>query len=172
MPKFWKSGVASWAPRIFLRWPPRITWRWRIGDRAGTIEAEALQSELNAVCSRVLGFDNSVTLIGMRTLALVYQSQGKFAQAEALLSKLLETMRHIPELRQLSIATVLNDLALADQSQGKYAEAEALLREGLAISDTKTPENWDSFPLPERARCEPGGAKEVRGGRTPADRGI
>jgi tetratricopeptide (TPR) repeat protein len=93
----------------------------------------------------VQGFDDSLTLTGLRTLALVYQSQGKFAQAEALLSKVLETMRRIREPRQLSIATIFVDLAFADQSQGKYEQAEALLREGLAISDTKTPQNWDSF---------------------------
>ena len=76
---------------------------------------------------------------------MVYQSQLKSAQAEALLSKVLETMRHIPEFRQLSRATILIELARADLSQGKHEQAEALLRECLSIGDTKTPENWESF---------------------------
>jgi tetratricopeptide (TPR) repeat protein len=84
----------------------------------------------------------------------VYQGQGKFDQAEALLVELVERRRRVrgPEHPDLALALAL--LGAGRLQQQRSAEAEPVLREALAIREAKVPDAW----LTSDARWLLGGA--------------
>ena len=67
----------------------------------------------------------------MNNLAMVYDNQGKYAQAEALNSQVLETKRRVlgPEHSETLIS--MNNLAWSQSLQGKYALAQPLYMQVL-----------------------------------------
>lgn len=68
-------------------------------------------------------------------LAQLYYAQGKFTEAEALLTKCLATHRRLRGAENLDTARVLNDLGAVQRATGKIAEAESTHREALAIRE-------------------------------------
>lgn len=66
-------------------------------------------------------------------IAVVYLSEGRYAQAE-------ETLKHALAIQQKAlgpsnpdVAATLNDLAEVDRTEAKYTEADALYQQALAI---------------------------------------
>ncbi len=69
----------------------------------------------------------------LNNLALLYDAQGKYAQAEPLYRRALAIREKALGPEHPDLATDLNNLALLYRAQGKYAQAEPLSRRALAI---------------------------------------
>lgn len=83
---------------------------------------------------RVLGAHHKDTLKSAEALSEVYQDEGKFAAAEALLNNLLEADRRLGREDSQEAVTALHTLAsIAVSSRGDYARAESLDRQVFEI---------------------------------------
>ena len=71
----------------------------------------------------------------LNSLALLYLTQGNYAQAEPLLQRSLAIAEKALGPEHPNVATSLNNLALLYYTQGKYAQAEPLYRRALAIAE-------------------------------------
>jgi tetratricopeptide (TPR) repeat protein len=69
----------------------------------------------------------------LNNLAYLYQSQGRYDEAEPLYRQALELRRELLGERHPQVATSLNNLAGLYESQGRYDEAEPLYLEALAM---------------------------------------
>ena len=76
-------------------------------------------------------YENLATLIN--NLALVYDSQGKYPEAEELYKQALEIGKKTIGEEHPEYAKHLNNLALVYRSQGRYPEAEKLYKQALEI---------------------------------------
>jgi eukaryotic-like serine/threonine-protein kinase len=81
----------------------------------------------------VLGEEHPETLVSMSGVAVVYQAQGKYAQAEALESKVLEVQRRVLGEEHLYTLNTMNHLASMYAEQGQIEQAQALYVKTLAI---------------------------------------
>lgn len=82
---------------------------------------------------RLLGPENSDTLMAMNRLANVYDDQGKYTEAEALDSQTLEIQRRVLGPEERDTLRSMNNLAIVYRHEGKYAQAEALLSQAVEI---------------------------------------
>jgi tetratricopeptide (TPR) repeat protein len=101
-------------------------------------KAIALQQELDveAALSSSLNY-----------LAALYESQGRYSEAEPLFLQAVEIdRRSLPEDHP-SLATHLNNLAGLYESQGKYSEAEALYLQAVEIDRLSLPEDHPSLAI-------------------------
>ncbi|MEH1938463.1 MAG: tetratricopeptide repeat protein, partial [Nostoc sp.] len=69
----------------------------------------------------------------LNNLAELYQSQGRYSEAEPLLTQALEMRKRQFAGDHPDVAGSLNNLAELYQSQGRYSEAEPLYIQALAI---------------------------------------
>ncbi|MBD1885120.1 tetratricopeptide repeat protein [Microcoleus vaginatus] len=101
-------------------------------------KAIALQHEL----------DMEVALsISLNYLALLYQSQGRYSEAEPLFLQALEIgRRSLPEDHP-SLAIYLNNLAELYRDQGRYSEAEPLYLQAVEIDRRSLPEDHPSLAI-------------------------
>ena len=74
------------------------------------------------------------TITSLNNLALVYDRQGRYAEAEPLFAQALQLRREVLDERHPDTITSLNNLALVYDRQGRYAEAEPLYAQALALS--------------------------------------
>jgi tetratricopeptide (TPR) repeat protein len=80
-------------------------------------------------------------------LALLYESQGRYSEAEPLYLQAVEIdRRSLPEDHP-SLATHLNNLALLYKSQGRYSEAEPLYLQAVEIDRRSLPEDHPSLAI-------------------------
>ncbi len=86
---------------------------------------EALKIRMSAA-----DFSGMPRIIG--NLALVYQVQGRYAEAERLQRDLLAMFEKALGPAHPTVATSLNNLAALYETQGRYAEAESLHKRALA----------------------------------------
>jgi tetratricopeptide (TPR) repeat protein len=70
----------------------------------------------------------------LNNLASLYDSQGKYSEAELLYLDALEMRRRLFTGDHPDVATSLNNLALLYNSQGKYSEAESLYVDALEMT--------------------------------------
>jgi tetratricopeptide (TPR) repeat protein len=77
------------------------------------------------------------TATGLDNLAVLYQKQGRYGEAEPLLARALAIRERQLEPEHPNMAQSLNNLAALYQAQGRYGEAEPLLARALAISQQK-----------------------------------
>jgi tetratricopeptide (TPR) repeat protein len=77
----------------------------------------------------------------LSNLALLYEAQGRYAEAEPLHQRALATRERALGPEHPYVATSLNNLAELYRVQGRYAEAEPLFKRALAI--------WEKAPGPE-----------------------
>ena len=75
------------------------------------------------------------TLTTMSNLALVLDSQGKYADAEAMNRQTLEIMEEVLGKTHPDTLTTMSNLAGVLDRQGKYADAEAMNRQTLEIME-------------------------------------
>ncbi len=66
-------------------------------------------------------------------MALLYQAQGRYAEAEPLYKRSLAILEKALGPDHPHVAKGLNNLAVLYQAQGHYAEAETLFRRSLSI---------------------------------------
>ena len=67
------------------------------------------------------------------TWPVVYETQGKYADAEALYKRALAIREKALGQDHPDVARTLNNLAVVYKDQGKYADAEGLYKRALAI---------------------------------------
>jgi tetratricopeptide (TPR) repeat protein len=84
---------------------------------------------------RLFTGDHPDVATGLNNLASLYQSQGKYSEAEPLYLEALEMRKRLFTGDHPDVATGLNNLASLYKSQGKYSEAEPLYLEALAMSE-------------------------------------
>ena len=71
----------------------------------------------------------------LNSLALLYQAQGRYPEAEPLLQRALAIREQALSPTHPSVANSLHNLAGLYDAQGKYAQAEPLLQRALAIQE-------------------------------------
>src|SRR5271166_915342 len=71
----------------------------------------------------------------LNNLAVVYKSQGRYAEAEGLYKRALAIREKALGASHPNVAGTLNNLALLYAAQAKYADAEALYKRALAIKE-------------------------------------
>jgi tetratricopeptide (TPR) repeat protein len=69
----------------------------------------------------------------MNNLAGLYQLEGKYTQAEPILTKALEVRRRVLGEKDSDTAESMNALALLYRCQGRFAQAEPLLAEAVDV---------------------------------------
>jgi tetratricopeptide (TPR) repeat protein len=69
----------------------------------------------------------------LNNLASLYESQGKYSEAELLYLDALETGKRLFTSDHPNVATILNNLAFLYKNQGKYSEAEPLYVDALEM---------------------------------------
>jgi tetratricopeptide (TPR) repeat protein len=74
----------------------------------------------------LLGAKHPDTASSLNNLAVLYKSQGKYAEAEPLYERALEIRERVLGAEHPDTTTSLNNLAVLYKSQGKYREAEPL----------------------------------------------
>ena len=79
----------------------------------------------------MLGPRHPDTLASLNNLAVLYQAQGRYGEAEPLYREALQASREALGPRHPDTLTSLNNLALLYEAQGRYGEAEPLYREAL-----------------------------------------
>jgi tetratricopeptide (TPR) repeat protein len=70
----------------------------------------------------------------LNNLAVLYESQGRYNQAEPLLEQALELKKRLLGEDHPDVATTLNNLAGLYESQGRYNQAEPLLEQALQLT--------------------------------------
>ncbi|MEG4818383.1 tetratricopeptide repeat protein, partial [Microcoleus sp. K5-D4] len=83
--------------------------------------------------------------ISLNYLALLYQSQGRYSEAELLYLQAGEIHRRSLPEDHPSLANHLNNLALLYQSQVRYSEAEPLFLQAVEIDRRSLPEDHPSL---------------------------
>ena len=79
----------------------------------------------------MLGPRHPDTLTSLNNLAVLYQAQGRYGEAEPLFLEALQASREVLGPRHPDTLTSLNNLAVLYQAQGRYGEAEPLFQEAL-----------------------------------------
>jgi CHAT domain-containing protein/tetratricopeptide (TPR) repeat protein len=83
----------------------------------------------------VLGTEHPDTLQSVNNLAALYQTQGRYAEAEPLFRRTLSVLERVFGAEHPNTLQSANNLAGLCVSQGRYGEAEALYRRTLAASE-------------------------------------
>jgi tetratricopeptide (TPR) repeat protein len=84
---------------------------------------------------RLFTGDHPYVASSLNNLALLYNNQGKYSEAEPLYLDALEMTKRLFTGDHPYVASSLNNLALLYNNQGKYSEAEPLLLDALAMSE-------------------------------------
>ena len=84
---------------------------------------------------KVLGPDHPQVAIGLKNLGVLYDEQGKYAQAEPLYKRSVAIVEKVLGPEHPDVAQGLNNLAVFYDEQGKYAQAEPLYQRSLAIRE-------------------------------------
>ena len=82
---------------------------------------------------RLLGQEHPNVASSLNNLANLYNSQGRYAEAEPLYLQALELSQRLLGQQHPHVASSLNSLALLYKSQGRYAEAEPLYLQALEL---------------------------------------
>ena len=96
---------------------------------AALIEAQKLEAGIKAR----FGVNHGNYAVALNNLALVYEGQGRYTDAEANHKRALAINEKALGADHPDVATTLNNLAVVYNNQGKYAEAEGLYKRALAI---------------------------------------
>jgi len=113
---------------------------------AGQLDrAIALFERTLATQTAKLGPDHPSTLTTRFDLGGAYQARGDSARAESLLRDVLVARKTKLGAQHPQVAQTLSALGRNLLAQQKWAEAEPLLREGLAIWESRRPDDWNRF---------------------------
>jgi CHAT domain-containing protein/tetratricopeptide (TPR) repeat protein len=103
---------------------------------AGNYPAALVEAQKQeAVVKARFGVNHSNYSVALNNLAVVYQAQGKYADAEGLYKRALAIRERALGQDHPAVALSINNLALVYSYQGKYAEAERLYMRALAIKE-------------------------------------
>ncbi len=82
----------------------------------------------------MLGREHPDTLRDINNLALLYEIQGRYGEAELLLKKALRLREMVLGREHPDTLSSINGLALLYNSQGRYEKAEPLFKRALQLS--------------------------------------
>ena len=85
------------------------------------------------LAGRYLQLDEDLRLIDYRQRLTIYESQGRYEEAEPLLQQALALLRELLGDRHPNVATSLNNLAFLYYSQGRYEAAEPFYQQALTL---------------------------------------
>src|SRR5262249_36276812 len=88
-----------------------------------------------AIREKALGARHAAVGESVNNLAIVYQAQGKYTEAEGLFKRALAIRETALGASHRDVGQTLNNLAIVYQAQGKYTEAEGLFKRALAIRE-------------------------------------
>ena len=94
---------------------------------------KSLQATLKA--AETFGPQDPRLATSLNNLAVLYKTQGKYAEAEQLYKQSLEIREKALGPKHSDVAQSLNNLAEVYRAQGKYTEAEPLYKQSLAIRE-------------------------------------
>lgn len=86
--------------------------------------------------------DHKVAPSALRELALAYEGEKRWRDADPLWNELLATLRRAVPADAKAIASALEDRGLANLARRNWPGAQALLREALAIREGVEPDGW------------------------------
>jgi tetratricopeptide (TPR) repeat protein len=102
--------------------------------RGDTLAAMSVATQALDLARRTFPSPNSDLAASLNNLATLYQSHGRWKEAEPLFEEALHVHRQLFEGKESNeVATTLNNLALCCKNQGKWDEAERLFQEALDI---------------------------------------
>ena len=81
------------------------------------------------------GLEDPRLATSLNNLALLYEAQGKYVEAEPLYKRALAIDEKAVGPEHPEVATILDNLASLYDAQGRYAEAEPLHKRALAIAE-------------------------------------
>src|SRR5689334_8591536 len=109
------------------RWQQLLFTAAQARDRGYYAEAERLLEEARGLARQSEHHDSAVTS-ALNNLGLLYQLEGKYAEAEDLLLKSLEMPADDRER-----ASILHNLGAVYRREGRWKEAEQAIRHALAL---------------------------------------
>ncbi|MCA2722865.1 MAG: tetratricopeptide repeat protein [Microcystis sp. M048S1] len=90
---------------------------------------------------RLLGNNHPLVASSLNNLAALYDSQGRYTEAEPLYLQALDLRKQLLGDNHPLVALSLNNLAYLYDSQGRYTEAEPLYLEAINIFRERLGEN-------------------------------
>ena len=114
---------------------PSTTWPSCTRRKASTPTPRGCYKRALAIREKALGASHPDVAQTLNNLAVVYQEQGKYADAEGLYKRALAIYEKALGEDHPDVAQTLNNLADVYQEQGKYADAEGLHQRALAIKE-------------------------------------
>ena len=112
----------------------------------GKPEAEELQRKTLDTQRRVLGLENSETLLSMNSLAATLLRQGRYAEAEKLYRQAFDLQRRVLGPENPHTLATMGSLGWTIAQEGRYAEAEKLERAAFEIERrVQGPEHQDTL---------------------------
>ena len=96
-------------------------------------DSEALLSEALSIQRKVHGEDSPAPLYTLRSLALLYQAENKWSEAETVFRQALVAWRKRAGNDDPQTLYALRNLGESLEGQGKWADAETVHREALAL---------------------------------------
>jgi tetratricopeptide (TPR) repeat protein len=97
-------------------------------------DAEELDRQAVATCNETRGEYDECTLTANRHLAEIYSVEGRLAEGESILQKVIQAARRDATLGPQLLPVALRDQALIVIAKGQYNQAEPLLKEALDLS--------------------------------------
>jgi tetratricopeptide (TPR) repeat protein len=104
-----------------------------------------LTSRFEGFLSQIQSLDSPKLATSLDRLGRLYQSQGRYSEAEPLLQKALELRCQRLGEGHPDVSTSLNNLALLYSAQGRYTEAEPLYVRSLSIRERRLGEDHPDF---------------------------
>jgi tetratricopeptide (TPR) repeat protein len=98
---------------------------------AALVEAQKFEAGVRAR----FGVNHANYGAALNDLAMVYEAQGKYVDAEELFKRALAIYEKTRGASQPIVANTINNLAAVYDEQGKYADAEGLYKRALAIRE-------------------------------------
>ncbi|MBE5231958.1 MAG: tetratricopeptide repeat protein [Microcystis aeruginosa PMC 728.11] len=106
------------------------------------VTSQEFLANLKKYCPEIFEGDNYPNVTeNLNNLAKLYQSQGRYEEAEPLLIQALELSQRLLEDNHPDVTLSLNNLAHLYYFQGRYTEAEPLYLQSLAIAEQALGEN-------------------------------
>ncbi len=105
-------------------------------ERAQDKEASTLLEQSLKIFEDIYGYKHRFVADCLNNLALVYEAQDKYKEAESLFQRAL-AIDEVLEEKQYEITSTLNNLANLYQKQGRYPEAETLFLKALASDEQR-----------------------------------
>lgn len=114
---------------------------WRLADSDRFEDAMKLAMEVVDTRSGLLGLEHTATVGALNTVAILYEEQGKYAQARSRYAQVAELAEKLMGPDHPDTADCLNNLALLHEGAGHFDKAEPLYLRALKITENSLGKN-------------------------------